>query len=63
MLKVQLWRWRRQTVRTKNLNYTVHNKVHTYTVHFPLCPNDNEQVYDVDVYNIIEKQCKNIQIN
>ena len=48
--------WSRSWDDVSLANGTVHYKVHTYTVHFSLCPNDNEQVYDV--YNIIEKQCK-----
>jgi len=39
---------------------TVHNAVLSYTVHFPLCPNDNEQVYNViEINNASNK----IQIN
>ena len=38
----------------------VHNAVLSYTVHFPLCPNDNEQVYNViEINNASNK----IQIN
>ena len=32
------------TMETTVVQYT---QVHTYTVHFPLCPNNNEQVYNI----------------
>jgi len=35
--------------------FTVHNAVLSYTVHFPLCPSNDEQVY-----NVIEKYNNNI---